>query len=47
MITVTISAAQSAAISEIGLYDLLITYTDGTVDKLRTGTVNVKRPVTL
>ena len=47
VITVTISAAQSAAISEIGLYDLLITYTDGTVDKLRTGTVNVKRPVTL
>ena len=47
VITVTISAAQSAAISEIGLYVLLITYTDGTVDKLRTGTVNVKRPVTL
>ena len=46
IITVTISAAQSATIAENALYDLLLTYTDGTVDKLRYGAVNVRREVT-
>lgn len=46
ILTVTITAAQSATITENALYDLLLTYTDGTVDKLRFGSVNRQRPVT-
>lgn len=46
VITVTITPAQSAAILEDSLYDLLIAYPDLSVDKLRFGTVTRKRPVT-
>lgn len=46
ILTVTITAAQSATITENALYDLLLTYTDGTIDKLRFGSVGRVRPVT-
>ena len=45
-LSVTISAAQSAAILEDGVYDLLLEYPDATIDKLRLGSVTRKRPVT-
>lgn len=46
VIVATVSAAQTAAIAENATYDLLLTYSDGTVDKLRTGTLTYTRPVT-
>ncbi|RKX82213.1 MAG: hypothetical protein DRP70_16730 [Spirochaetes bacterium] len=46
-IVATVTAAQTAAIVENSRYDFLLTYQDGTVDKLRTGTLTRRRPVTV
>jgi hypothetical protein len=43
IITVTISAAQTAGISENAAYELLLTYPDTTVDKMRSGTIRYHR----
>jgi len=45
-ITATLSAAQTSAIAENAVYDFLLTYSDGTVDKLRLGAVTLVRAVT-
>ena len=46
-IVATITAAQTALALENALYDLILTYADGTADKLREGAVTRVRPVTV
>lgn len=45
-IMVILSASQTAAILENARYDLLLTYSDGTIDKLRVGALTRVVPVT-
>lgn len=45
-ISATLTAAQTALILENALYDFLLTFSDGTVDKLRLGSITRVRPTT-
>ena len=47
IITGDVDAADTVPIEENGNYDLLITYEDGSIDKLQTGSVTLRRPVTV